>query len=81
MKVNYTNRDPIHDRPPLLYLEPETDADQAVLDRLREDRGEIVHGWGADPATLTYTYMELRIGFEADNTVLRKKLEERGGNE
>ena len=64
MKVNYQPHDRIHDRPPHLLLTPETDADQAALNRIHHERPDLVMGMGVDPLTMTYRHMEVRLSDE-----------------
>lgn len=61
MKVNYQPLDRINDRPPHLLLTPETEADQAILNRIHHERPDLVLGMGVRPLTMTYSHLEVRV--------------------
>lgn len=75
MRVTYTRRDVINDRPPLLNLEPNDDRDQATLSKIHDQRPMIVYGFGRDQETMRFRHMELLTGFEGD--IYTNRLEER----
>lgn len=78
MRVIYTRRDVINDRPPLLNLEPETDRDQAELSKILDQRPEVVYGFGRDQENMKFLHMELITDFAHAHAAarLRERVDE-----
>lgn len=67
MKVTYMDRSHTYDRPPLLRLEPETEADQTQLGKIHERRPELVLGLKVNPLAWKYSHMEIRLDETAED--------------
>lgn len=75
MRVTYSSRDVINDRPPLLNLRPETDRDQRTMSTLLVKRPEIIYAFGRNPESMKFLHMELITDFAS--ACVAAKLRER----
>lgn len=59
MKVNYQPGSNNH--PPVLHLQPESELDQASLNRIHEAVPHLIHGLKVNPLKMLYLYLEIRL--------------------